>query len=78
MSKDDPLDQSASDQVREQMGKHTLWLNAENWSQMVLASYTGFCEGVPVAERPSFAEWQAMCAAALAVDEWRLSGRVLP
>ena len=87
--KDDPLGQGYADQVREQMAKHTLWLNADNFDEMVEASYGGWQaqhpapDGTPEywradADRFEQRMWRMMCAAALAVVEWRLGGRVRP
>ncbi len=78
MTKDDPLQQSTiSDQVREQMAKHTLWLNADNFVEVCQASHEGYLAAHEEAG-PSLREWSRMCAAALAVVEWRMGGRVRP
>lgn len=75
--KDDPLNQSTiADQVREEMAKRTLWLNADNFEEMLRASYEGY--GYGELHGISFEQWRAYCAAALAVVEWRMGGRVRP
>jgi hypothetical protein len=78
VSKDDPLDQASIDvQVREQMSKYTLWLNAGNFEEMVQQTYMAYCAQHPN-ESHSPSDWKRMCAAALAVVEWRMGGRVRP
>jgi hypothetical protein len=80
--KDDPLNQSTiADQVREEMAKRTLWLNADNFAEMCQARYEGYCmqHGDEYGgHKPDIALWRMMCAAALAVVEWRMGGRVRP
>ena len=80
--KDDPLGQGYADQVREQMAKHTLWLNADNFEEMSRASWEGYMQqsGIGSYQRPivPLEAWRAWQAAALAVVEWRMGGRVRP
>ena len=88
MDKSDPLQQSNyADQVRDQLGKHTLWLNADNFEEMVKASWEAIdptiqdtLQGITVQGIPeeNLDLWRAMCAAALVVVEWRMGGRVRP
>jgi hypothetical protein len=80
VDKSDPLNQSTvGDQVREQMAKHTLWLNADNFEEMWRASFEAYRASHPQTVRsPDSAEWEWVCAAALAVFEWRMGGRVRP
>ena len=85
MPKDDPVEQ----EIRDRLSKHTLWLNADNFEEMCAESLKGLTDTqndlantiwamAHTSDRTTTEVWRLMCAAALAVVEWRLSGRVRP